>query len=1126
MQNFFPYQLLIICLILVQTAFSQPFGFSANKKNWETVTEPCPLPQATTLYRDGQPVFDIITTNTPGGKAAAEIIAKECLKYGAAPSVIVGSAKDRVPQRTCIMLGNIIDNPAMMTLYARNAIIADKLFPGPNGFVIRTIFEPFHRGADVIALEASDDGGLENAAASFIKELDKNHLLPPLFLANYTNLPRVPKPSEGHIAKGLELAKTRLANGIHTSLGGQLADIAKRYLVWQQPEEAKLYVAVAKLFNESAVGDPRKFGGPWGFDSDFPSYFAITGWDLIEHDPSLTPQERLETCQTLMKWLNEAIAREALAGRNGKGVVSNHLTFATQGMLAGALYFLKAYPELKTPNDWLAVAKSNFHRQITAGKVMDDCDSYQWLTWRHCLTYTLALPDDTFFDNGMCALGVRVCGLTMDNMAAQAPYGDDSGWASSGSEMPFLRMAYAATKLPLAGTLLSMKNDLRAKPVIGDYCATPVRTETDELSGLQILPLDAKYHASAKSDSTLPLEKCFDKLSYRKSLTADGLYTLIDGVNNGGHRHEDANSILRLSFLNRNWLMENDYTKPQQKYHNSLLMLVNGEAFSLPDYVELLASGSNDGISWGFLRANDFGPANWTRHVIWLHDEEAMVVIDDVAAKSAANFQLKQRWNGVGDCLPRNDGIHLSQKGPSLRLQCWKGAQFTTHEDSELGRGWSKYIYAPPTAHVIDQTFDGNIPAGGHARLGMVIHGVPDGDVPPWSFVRTENGFELDTGVKKHSVALMDDSLVHFVKTSAAELQEPSPQPAAAAATFSGRPLAATVICSEKPPFTRVQAIGNLLFATTKTGDVFGFDEKGNTVRSFSVKAQINDIAVADLDKDGQLELLLACQDYTLKAVKQDGTPVWTYTFGYYRTKPFCNVVRIADLEGNGDYTILAACENWRVYALDFNGKEKWNFEVVRPACAVETADMDGDGKLEILCGTGYYYATVLSHEGRKIWGGKFARGCKGIAAPLVNGKQRTLVIGGDEGKIDFYRPVGQTIQTFATGDQLRMAATIRRQNTDKKEDVVIGSDNGFAYRFDCDGKLLWSRNLSASVHVVRAVGSDAVFGTTAGHVVIINESGDITATYRCNGAVTDIRPLDGGRLAAVTAAGELIILK
>ncbi|MBR5080649.1 MAG: PQQ-binding-like beta-propeller repeat protein [Victivallales bacterium] len=1119
------HSIFILCLLLTQTIIAEPFGFSADKRNWETVTEPYPLPQATTLYQDGKPVFDIITTNTPGGKVAAEAIAKECLKYGDAPSIIIGSAKDRVPSRTAIMLGNIIDNPAMMTLYARNAIIADKLFPGPGGFVIRTIFEPFHRGADVIALEASDDDGLKNAAADFIKYLDKQPL-PPIFQANYTNISKVSKPSEDHLAKGLELAKTRLATGFHTSLGGQLADIAKRYLVWQEPQEAKLYVAVAKLFNESAVGDPRKFGGPWGFDSDFPSYFAITGWDLIEHDSSLTPHERLETCQTLMKWLNEAIAREALAGRKSQAVVSNHLTFASQGMLAGALYFQKTYPNLKTPHDWLAVAKSNFHRQVTAGKVMDDCDSYQWLTWRHCLTYTLALPDDTFIDNGMCALGVRVCGLTMDNMAAQAPYGDDSGWASSGSEMPFLRMAYAATRLPLAGTLLAMKSELRSKPVIGDYVCPPVFTETNELSGLQILPLDAKYHASVKSESRLPLEKIFDKLSYRKSLTQNGLYVLIDGVNNGGHRHEDANSILRLSFLNRNWLMENDYTKPQQKYHNSLLMLVNGEAFSLPDYVELLSSGSNDDISWAFIRANDVGPANWTRYVFWLHDEEAMVVIDKVEAKSAAHFQLKQRWNGIGECQPRNDGIQLSQKGPFLRLQCWQGASFTTSEDSELGRGWARYPYAPPVAHVLDQTFSENIPARGHTMLGTVIHGVASGDVPPWSFVRTDNGFELDTGVKKHVVAFTDNSLVDFTSPSNNHLPEPPPSPVIKAAKFTGRSLDATIICTGKSPFTKVLPIQDLLFATTKTGDVFGFDETGKIVHSFSVNAQINDIAAADLDKDGQLELLLACQDYTLKAVKQDGTPVWTYTFGYYRTKPFCNVVRIADLEGDGNPTILVACENWRVYALDFNGKERWNFEVVRPACAVETADMDGDGKLEILCGTRYYYATVLSHEGRKIWGGKFARGCQGIAAPLSGGKQRTLVIGGDEGKIDFYRPVGKEIKTFATGDQLRMATFIRRQNTDEKEDVIIGSDNGFAYRFDCNGKLIWSRNLSSSVHVVRADGMNSIFGTTAGHVVVIDENGSITATYRCNGAISDIRPLDGGRLAVVTAAGELIILK
>ncbi|MBR5025224.1 MAG: hypothetical protein IKX48_09165, partial [Victivallales bacterium] len=203
---------LILCL-LAAAAVGEPFGFSADKRNWETVSEPCPLPQETILYRDGQPVFDIITTNTPGGKTAAGTIVQACLKYGAAPSVIVGSMKDRVPTRTCIMLGNIIDNPAMLTLYARSAIIADKLFPGPEGFVIRTILEPFHRGAGVIAIEASDDIGLEKAAANFIKYLDKQPMQP-IFQANYTNIPRVPQPSEDHLAKGLELARKRLADGI------------------------------------------------------------------------------------------------------------------------------------------------------------------------------------------------------------------------------------------------------------------------------------------------------------------------------------------------------------------------------------------------------------------------------------------------------------------------------------------------------------------------------------------------------------------------------------------------------------------------------------------------------------------------------------------------------------------------------------------------------------------------------------------------------------------------------------------------------------------------------------------------------------------------------------------------
>src|SRR4030065_319751 len=57
--------------------------------------------------------------------------------------------------------------------------------------------------------------------------------------------------------------------------------------------EAKLFVALWDLYAKSAVDDPSKFGGPWGFDSDFVSMEVVAGWRIVENDPSLTDADRL-----------------------------------------------------------------------------------------------------------------------------------------------------------------------------------------------------------------------------------------------------------------------------------------------------------------------------------------------------------------------------------------------------------------------------------------------------------------------------------------------------------------------------------------------------------------------------------------------------------------------------------------------------------------------------------------------------------------------------------------------------------------------------------------------------------------------------------------------------------------
>ena len=1154
----------------MDTSKDRIIGFSSLKENWEKVDKPASLPAETILVKDGAAQFDLIHPDSPAGRQAARRIADaiaDACPGAKPPRLIPGTLKERVPERTAIFLGNIYDNPAMLTLYARRAIIADRKWPGRGGHVVRTVFEPFRRGADAIALEASDDAGLAQVADAFCRLLGASArrqgsdlFLPRLFEQKLPEGYAPPKFRKTYVADGLAKARQILAEGKHTSLGGHLATIAKNYLTWQNPLDARLYVEVCRLYRKSAVADPSKYGGPWGFDSDFPSVYAIAGWDLIEHDPALTAEDRLEAERCLIGWLNQAIAAEASGGLQFNGVVGNHLTFCSMGTMMGGLYFSKAHPELATPADWLAIARYNFHRQIAAGKVSDDCDSYQWLTWHHCAVYSLAMPDDTFFTfqcpsgRTTASQGVYVCGHTMDSLWTQAPYGDDGGWASSGSDLPFLRMVFAATRDPLAETILALKTERWNRdvqhpgisgskrtdlPGVGDYNGDYRSRPEPSLEGLQVIPLDPVYRKTHVSPMPVPpLERCFDKLAFRKALKPGAFYALVDGVNNGGHRHEDAASILRLTLHDREWLMENGYTKPQQKFHNTLLFLADGQAFSLPDYVELVDQGDTKDFAWATVRASGFGPADWTRRLYWLKAEDALVVVDDLKARRDAFAQVRQRWNGVGVCTVRNDGIHLVQKGPSFRIQCWDNTRLTRQSDPEFGQGWNNYPFAAKTAHILDQNFEGALKAGASVVMGALLHGSAEGDTPPWAFRREADGFTVDTGRRRYRVAVGPDGRpVCRADASRATLEEPPKPRPAPPAKFPGRDLktlhafrlqeetraAREITCAI--PFG---AQGQSRYAlATRGGEVHILDAEARPVASFSVGAAVNDLAAADLDGDGAPELLLACEDTCLRACRLDGAILWKHDFPFYRRRAICTLVRVADLERDGRLTILAGCDNWRVYALALDGRELWTHEVVHPTRALETADLDGDGKLEILCGTQYYFASVLDSRGNRILRGHFGRGVKAVAAARTGKKLSTFAVGEDKGVITFFRPVGNIIATFATGNEVMRAATVPRVGDAAREDLLACSLNGFAYRFDCDGKCLWARNLAAPVLRCRALpDGTAVFGTESGAVVLIAADGAILAHADLGAPVTDLRVLPENRIAAATDHGDFAILQ
>ena len=603
------------------------------------------------------------------------------------------------------MLGSIADNPAMLALYARNWCCADSFYPGKGKYILSSLPEAFHPGQDIIVLDASDSSGLLAGTERLCKELAKNEpILPFLFVSSEA----IPPNSPNEFNEGISQAKAKLAAGVHTSLGGELANIGKRYLKYRRSVDAHLFVEVARIYHADAISNPNKLGGPWGFDSDFRSFEAINAWDVIEHDPSLSDKDREDVLRMLACWLRDAMASEAMNGLGEQGVLHNHTTFATLGTLAGWLYFGKYYPNLREITLWEQIIKHNFGRQSDSFKVRDDCNGYAWLTWKHIALHALVTKDDAFFRSPILPHVIHSYIATIDNLGYTSPFGDTGNWNwNSGGD--FMRMVYAATRNPQAAFILAYRNSRKIDAYLqnGFFISLPETIGKASSPSVDILPLDRKFHSTFSSAGSPFPENGFDKCAFRDAFGINDFYLLADGINVGGHGHEDANSILRYSQYGRLWLADNDYFRKARKFHNTLMVLQNGESVKLNDYSLLTAKSTE---SWGNYAVMDNGP--WQRIIIRFRQADGWALIDRVKATQSGRIRLTQRWNVIGEPNQTPEGIVFSQKGAKVRLCGDVMYPIVIKDDTELGQNWGGYPFAAPVVRVTDQILEGEAKQG------------------------------------------------------------------------------------------------------------------------------------------------------------------------------------------------------------------------------------------------------------------------------------------------------------------------------------------------------------------------------------------------------------------------------
>jgi len=1048
---------------------------------------PHPHQTSTELVRDGQSLVTILHPDSAAGReAAATVTAKIAERTGVTPTARVGTDADRISDQPTILLGNVNTNPAMLLLYARYFTPADSVCPGVGGSLVHTVGDPFGNGANVIVAAASDDAGLRRAAGVLASAIDGHAksgslVLPRLFEKHYGEpfLKRYgwadDAPATDRLEKGLQQGQEALDRGRHTSVAGVLGSVAERYMLTGDSVEAKLFVELWDLYAESAKADPRKYGGPWGFDSDFPSAQVVAGWDVMEEDPALTDDQRLRTTKNICRWLTEAVIPKCAGAARSTRVPHNHQTFPGLGALFAGLYLSQHYHVVEG-QIWLDIADAMFKRQAGYFKPYEDCNGYQWLTNGHLMRYSLARPDFTLFENGNGARIIDYCIGTMDNLGYQVPYGDTGSWQCWNSEMVCLDMFAYATGSPEARWAANHKRSLKNTLEAYAFYQTDPGTRPDRFNGVMAWPLEPQYYDTHQAADRPPLERCFDKIAFREALDPAAAYLLLDGLGNGGHKHLDGNSLPRLTLFDRIWLADNDYYKAPVKFHNSLTVFRDGQSEAIPPYAELVGAGESPRFGYSKTKLAGYAGIDWVRTIVWLKRQQAFAVLDQLTAGSDNEYQFRALWHGIGAATLSDDGLLLTQKGPSLRIQMAPGPVLELHDDPELGANWGGYAHAEPVVRSLEGVATVKLARGDTYLFASVLHGKADGVAPPWDvdFLDGVAGVKLSTpeGVlhlilgpfegttprgrfqsdaecivaSEAGLSLLGvtharfdgDELLQSAEADHVDLNAPK-----AAESLSEVPLRGPIpnvgVAVDAPPHI-VRWCKELAPPADNAAE--------------ATPVRVSRLAHAALGETGQPDtVLVATAGGTLLALEPDGSTRWRMEMG---TR--LNDVVADDLTGDGKDEIVLAREDYNVQVLRASGEELWRRTLSyyrRPprVNVVRTGDVDGDGTPEVIAGGENWRFYAFRGDGTELWNYESVHPSRAGAVADLDGDGKAEVICGThyywasvlgaDGTRRWQYRFGPICYDIATG----------RFDGDGSRGVVFGSGDGKIHYVDAHGK-------------------------------------------------------------------------
>ena len=965
----------------------------------------------TSLTRRGRPAARIVIPANGQFRRQAQVLVQAVHERTGATLPIVDDAsvlRGDYAQHAHVVLGTYLNNSQVWPL-APNSWGRAPL-PPPGEFALQTYHNPMGLGRNGLALLAQDDEGMDRAVAQLVSRLDTG---PDLSLPPIT----VPEPAPLTDGRRREIIvdsgrwirqhmRSFLTRWKRFGPGG-FRFLAYRFFEWEDSRDA----LQTDLYHS-------------GF-ADAELQKLIRCWDGWEEHPCFTDLERLAITNSLLevahfchfpyqKYLwgvrNRMGADELLAFARGQPAALrwNHQTFPAYSLLTAAQYF-GTYYQLPEASAWEELARLCFEPMRNATKPGEDCWGYQDITMVHALRYFTAIRDDSYLDSGVTEAFLRLRLVSMDNSGSGVNHGDSSPYQP-----------------PLAPGW-ETRNDTIASFLSTYWRPDPAKIDFASTFGVYVHPLDGLFsqHFGAPPDGRL-----FDKICFRTAVDVDRHYLLLDGVSRSHHGHWDGNSILRFFDNGRCFLVEGDYLNGDMKDHNTLTFSRNAEFAHPPLFSHI--DGVLDTAGWALTRtvSPEYNGARWTRNIVWSKDRY-FVVLDELVAEEPGIYDTQVRWRTLGTV--RQEGPHIAVEqagGQTFHLVNADAARTIVRNDPADGaKNWRRYPHAEPVTRLISHRVVSDLPREGRQTVRNLFHVRGPGETYEHGLLAVDGQTALVTG---STPALVGTGRL---KAGGITLD-------AGLYSLSASRLAA-VACVEAvlPGLPRTAANTRTLALD------LGTREARNTVQE---ETHLTKLSVAQTERlRASLRDVLAEARAKARPSTPDAPPslrqagvsqVWTHA----STTPF-TAVHVADMDGDGEPEILAGTEDGRCIALSASGALLWQCDVGSTVNCIASGDSAGDRKRELALACNGGRLVLLDHQGEELRCRTFEPGKTGKGHVLVaafgdfdGDRKDEIAVGLDSSQQVVIEPDGTEIARFGARHSTTVLA-VADVDGNACDDLAIG---------------------------------------------------------------------------------------